>query len=261
MRRLRAPYSALGRAIPAGRSLLLGLDYDGTLVPIAKHPSQAVLPASVRRLIKRLSRKKHVWIFIVSGRALPDLKRMVGLCEVSYAGNHGLEIEDGRSRRVHPATKAAPMLLRRLAHRLRSTIRPFSGAWLENKQWTLSIHYRALPKARQRRLSRAIEQALRPYRKRVHVTQGKKVVEVRPPVRWAKGHALAWMKQAKTKKGKPGPFVIYFGDDQTDESAFIAANRMDGLSVFVGNARPTSGRWQLQGPADVRSVLSYLAKR
>lgn len=262
MRLLRWPYAALDRMIPAEAPLFVGLDYDGTLVPIAEHPSQAVLPGKTKRLIKRLSRKKHVQVFIASGRALSDVKRMVGLRQVPYAGNHGLEIEDGRLRRVHPVARTAATLLQRLARRLRPAIRPIPGAWIENKRWTLSLHCRQVPAHFKQRWSRSVKQAISPYRRLVRVAYGKCVIEIHPPVKWGKAEALAWLLRRKTAKEKTRPFVIYFGDDETDESAFRAVNRMRGLSIFVGPMNgPSASRYRVESPADVQRVLNYLLKR
>ena len=83
--------------------LALILDYDGTLTPIAPTPAMATLPAETKNLLERLSNHPDVFIAVVSGRSLQDVKAMVGIEGITYAGNHGLEIlhNDG-SKFVHP---------------------------------------------------------------------------------------------------------------------------------------------------------------
>lgn len=79
------------------------LDYDGTLAPIAPHPDLAILPQETKNVLQRLSNINDVYIAIISGRGVENVKNMVGIEGITYAGNHGLEIlhPDG-SKFVHP---------------------------------------------------------------------------------------------------------------------------------------------------------------
>ena len=83
--------------------LALLLDYDGTLSPIVKHPDLAILPPETKKVLERLAQRPDVFIAIVSGRGVDDVKSKVGIENITYAGNHGLEIHhsDG-TKYVHP---------------------------------------------------------------------------------------------------------------------------------------------------------------
>lgn len=83
--------------------MALLLDYDGTLAPIAPHPDLAILPQETRNVLQRLSNHSDVYIAVISGRGVDNVKKMVGIEGITYAGNHGLEIlhPDG-SKFVHP---------------------------------------------------------------------------------------------------------------------------------------------------------------
>jgi trehalose 6-phosphate synthase/phosphatase len=72
--------------------LALLLDYDGTLAPIAPHPDLATLPQETKNVLQRLSNINDVYIAIISGRGVENVKNMVGIEGITYAGNHGLEI-------------------------------------------------------------------------------------------------------------------------------------------------------------------------
>jgi trehalose 6-phosphate synthase/phosphatase len=91
------------RYIGYSHKLALLLDYDGTLAPIAPHPDLATLPQETRNVLQRLSNINDVYIAIISGRGVENVKEMVGIEGITYAGNHGLEIlhPDG-SKFVHP---------------------------------------------------------------------------------------------------------------------------------------------------------------
>lgn len=94
---------SLFRYIGYSHKLALLLDYDGTLAPIAPHPDLAILPVETRNLLTRLSNIPEVHITIISGRGVDNLRNMVGIDNITYAGSHGLEIQhpDG-SKFVHP---------------------------------------------------------------------------------------------------------------------------------------------------------------
>lgn len=91
------------RYIGDNHKLALLLDYDGTLAPIATHPDLAILPLETKNVLQRLSNMSDVYIAIISGRNVNNVKSMVGIDGITYAGNHGLEIlhPDG-SKFVHP---------------------------------------------------------------------------------------------------------------------------------------------------------------
>ncbi len=59
--------------------LALLLDYDGTLAPIAKHPDLAILPTETKKVLERLANRPDVFISIVSGRSVDNVKQMVGI--------------------------------------------------------------------------------------------------------------------------------------------------------------------------------------
>ena len=69
------------------------LDYDGTLAPChAKHPDLTVLPDETKAVLERLSKNPDIFMAIITGRSIPDIKQKVGIKGITYAGNHGLDI-------------------------------------------------------------------------------------------------------------------------------------------------------------------------
>lgn len=263
MKRLGPHWASLRKRVGSARPLLLLLDYDGTLAPIADHPSAAVLPPQTRRLLEELARCPGVRIILISGRMLRDLKQLAGVRGLGYAGNHGLEFEQATDRYVHPAGPASRPLLRELAGRLRTALEEVPGAWVENKRFGLSVHWRAVPSSASRRFHAVVARVIAPYvaRQRVRLMPGKRVVEIRPPVRWGKGDLVSWLwRRAAVRSSRlPRPLLIYLGDDRTDESAFRVVNRYRGLSVFVGAPpRATAARWWVSHPREVGALLARL---
>jgi len=262
MKSLWAHRAFFKRRAAQAESLLLFLDYDGTLTPIAAHPSRARLPADTRRLLRRLVSLPGVWIAVVSGRSLRDLRRMVGIQGLCYVGNHGLELQGPGLRYVHPAAQARRLLLKRISGTVKAAVRPIPGAWVEEKGLTFSIHWRAVPRPAQRTFHRLVEALMAPHLKRglLRRTHGKRVIDVRPPVDWGKGTAVAWLvTRINGRDASRRARIGYLGDDETDEDAFRTVNRLGGVSVFVGHrGRRTAARHWLKDPTDVRAWLTEL---
>ncbi len=124
--------------------LALLLDYDGTLAPIARHPDLAVLPPETKKVLERLANRPDIFIAIISGRNVENVKEMVGIEGITYAGNHGLEIHhsDG-TRFMHSLPDKAKIgdLKKSLEEECCQ-----EGAWVEDKGQVLTYHYRNVPR-------------------------------------------------------------------------------------------------------------------
>ena len=95
---------------------------------------------------------------------------------------------------------------------------------------------------------------------RIKVTQGKKVYEIRPPVDWDKGKAIAWLiAKCRETRGKGGALPVYLGDDLTDEDGFKIIEKNNGISIFVGEPGFLSvARYFLKSPGEVTELLKML---
>ena len=132
----------LGDYIGQADKLAILLDYDGTLAPIAPHPDMAIIPNETQRVLERLSNCPDVYVAIISGRSIVSVKSMVGIDNITYAGNHGLEIvhPDG-TKFTHPMPAQYEEKISLLIHLLQERV-CHSGAWVENKGVLLTFHYR-----------------------------------------------------------------------------------------------------------------------
>src|SRR5262249_60058416 len=90
------------------RRLAIFLDYDGTLTPIVSRPEQATLSNSTRGVLRELS--DAVPVAILSGRDLDDVRRLVGLDGIVYAGSHGFDIAGPRGLRKEVGTEFLPII-------------------------------------------------------------------------------------------------------------------------------------------------------
>lgn len=238
---------------------VVGFDFDGTLTGLKAHPSLVRLPKAMRRVLAQLARCPQTTLAIISGRSLKNLKAACPVKPAWYAGNHGLEIRGPRANFVHPAARNSRAVIRKAGPAVSRAIKGIPGAWVEDKGLTLSIHWRQTPVHHRRRCQALATQALQPFikRKQARLTHGKCVLEVRPPINWAKGDALKWIAR-HLPKGSAGLFPLFVGDDATDEDAFRVVNRLGGASIRMG--RPTGKTFARYWLKDSAALLRWLTK-
>lgn len=241
-------------------ALVLLLDFDGTLAPIVSHPDMAAMPPSTRAALDRLMARPGVTVAIVSGRGLGDVRGRAGVPGIAYAGNHGMEIEGPGLRRTHPEAVAARPALEAVAAEVGPALAQIPGAFLEDKGLTLSIHFRLANPEREDDV-RALVADAAARRDDVKVTEGKKVLEVRPRVEWDKGKAVLFLlEQVRPPQDAP---VLYLGDDRTDEDAFRAlagwSDSAEGVLVAEQPPQETAARSRLRDPEEVGKLFEALA--
>lgn len=248
--------SVRARLFRAGRILLL-FDYDGTLTPIAARPEDALLPEQARERLTALAAHRRCIAGIVSGRSLADLSALAGIPGLIHAGNHGMEIRGPGLDFTHPQAIAAREVLDQVHAALADALAHIPGVLVEHKGLTLSVHYRGAPEPLAGGVSSVVTEIAEPYvaSGQLRLTRGKMVAEVRPAIPWDKGKAIE-----KIREGFAGhPLPVYFGDDQTDEDGFRAAQGMGGLAVFVGEPRQgTLALHQLDSPDEVSETMRLI---
>ncbi len=231
------------------------LDYDGTLTPIVRDPAAARLAPDVRELLHNLS--QLCTVAIVSGRDLQDVKKLVALENLVYAGSHGFEITGpGGLHMEHEEGTSRLPDLGAAEGELKSRLENIPGAAVERKRFAVAIHYRNAPEERVGDIERAVDEVHAKHsslRKR----GGKKIFELQPNIEWHKGKAVLWLLES-LKLDKPEILPFYLGDDLTDEDAFRAlAGR--GIGILVGQpTAPTSASYWLSEPAEVKPFLQKM---
>lgn len=235
--------------------ILLFLDYDGTLVPICKEPSLAKLSLNDKRLLEKLSRIPWFSTGIISGRSLEEIRDLVGVKSLFYAGNHGFEIAFQEIVWVHPAINGFKVGLKEITRKLNDHTRGIKGILVEDKKETVSVHYRKVIGRTPGEIMKIISMVVEPYAKMFTVTRGKKVYEVRPNIDWDKGKAVVKLSQLLDLKTKP--LKIYIGDDQTDEDAFNVLGE-DDISIRVGYKKDSKARYFCRGSSEVLRFLKKL---
>ena len=244
----------LAARVGAAGHLFLFLDFDGTLAPIVEDPDIAQMSVATRTVLRTLASKESLSLGIISGRSLHDLRERVGLKDIIYAGNHGLEISGAGLNLVNSTAAMQVEPLRHLAQDLRNRLLHIPGVLVENKVLTASVHFRKAPADSREEIRRTVNATVDSTGNLFCVTPGLEVLEIKPRVNWNKGSAVRWI-EAKLDRGPA--LTVFVGDDITDEDAFAALP--DGITVRVGPHGKTSARYHLPTQESVPELLFWFA--
>ncbi|XXG39098.1 hypothetical protein AAC387_Pa01g0148 [Persea americana] len=251
-----------------GKQIVMFLDYDGTLSPIVDDPDRAIMSDEMREAVKNVAR--YFPTAIVSGRRRDKVYSFVRLGELYYAGSHGMDIKGPakgptykRGKKAvlfQPASEYLPMIdevYKALLEKTKST----PGAKVENNKFCVSVHFRCVDEKRWTALAEQVRSVLKNYPK-LRVTQGRKVLEIRPTIKWDKGKALEFLLESLGFANCNDVLPVYIGDDRTDEDAFkVLRDRGQGFGILVSKTpKDTNASYSLQGPSEVKDFLHKLVE-
>jgi trehalose-phosphatase len=246
--------------------LVLFLDYDGTLTPIAARPDLAELNDPTRQVLQRLVR--HLPVAILSGRDLRDLRECVKIDNIIYAGSHGFDIAGPGGLHKQVGAEFLPVI-DLVEQELREGLDAAPGALVERKRFAVAAHYRNVAKADVTKIEQFVVgiAARHPELRKI---DNKKVFELQPDVDWNKGKAVIWILDSlaqdrfaaeRIRRGESEQRLcpLYIGDDFTDEDAFRAIEQ-HGISIVVAEElRSTAAHYALRNPLEVERLLRELA--
>ena len=240
--------------LAAAPGLLLTLDFDGTLAALAETPGQARLTPDFRTALKKLAAAPGVAVFILSGRTLQSVRRLVGLRGLYYGGNHGIEIKGpGFAWRDAGAVKARDLVAAAAAD-LRERFPAGTGVLVENKAFSASVHYRGLKAAYRRGFFGRMKALMAARGGALRWRSGHKVFELLPRGAAHKGSAV---ERVAARLGRP--LGVAVGDDLTDEDMFRALAG-SGITVRVGRKAGSRAGYFLAGQSEVLRLLRFIIK-
>ena len=244
--------------VPVPRSLVphlsksaILLDIDGTLLDLAPTPREVWVPPGLAKTLNRLHERTSGALALVSGRSLNDIDLIFAPDQFPGVGGHGAEMRvsaDSESVATH-----APPLDKELKRRLAAIAKLSPGILLEDKGYSLALHYRLAPHA-----EKAIYAAVSLIRADlpnapIEVLPGKCVCEIKHSGFTKATGVLELMNHEPFKGRHP----LFIGDDVTDESVFAIMPELRGLAFSVGRrAKGVAGHFD--EPSDVRQWLAHL---
>jgi trehalose 6-phosphate phosphatase len=241
-------------------SVVLFLDYDGTLVPIKEKPDDAKIAADMQKLLKKISALPKYQVIVISGRTIEDLRDITGIKEATgiwLAGIHGLELSTSRSKGKKfilekEKAKSIENVLRKIKAEI-SDISNEEGVYIEDKNLAVALHYRRVRRGKVKEVKEKFIEKVRKYDTGdLEIIQGKEVLEVRQKG-WDKGKAVEMIL-----KRFPKAFPIYIGDDTTDEDAFRYL-KDNGITALVSKIeRETNAKFYLRDQNEVFLFLNRI---
>lgn len=252
-----------------GKQIVMFLDYDGTLSPIVDDPDRAFMTTEMRQVLRDTGR--YFPTAIVTGRCFDKVYSFVKLAGLYYAGSHGMDIK-GPSKSCkykknntqpilfQPANEFLPMI-EEVYNVLEEKTKSIPGARVENNKFCLSVHFRCVDEKRWDALAEVVGSVINDYPK-LKLTSGRKVLEIRPTVKWDKGRALEFLLEALGFANSNDVLPVYIGDDRSDEDAFkVLREREQGFGILVSKVpKETSASYSLQEPAEVKEFLRLLVE-
>ncbi len=228
-------------AARAATRALLAFDFDGVLAPLVERRSQARIPARTRKLFLAVAERYPT--IVLSGRMYADLEpRLRGIPLSGIYGNFGYESDSGGG---PPSPR-----VERWACRLAADLRQYQGVSIENKHYSLAVHYRG---ARNRAAARRAMAAATGRLPGARVLEGTLAATVLPGRRMHKGVAL---QRARRLLGCTN--AVYIGDDGTDEDALGSAPASRLVAIKVGRSTRTNAQFHLARQAQIDELLSLL---
>jgi trehalose 6-phosphate phosphatase len=228
------------------------LDVDGTLLDIAPTPGAVTVPVSLRHALARIAEHAGGALALVSGRPVHELDEIFVPLRLPAIGGHGAEIRPSIDGATHQS-RAAP-LDPKLKEQLKQIARNHPGVTIEDKGYSVALHYRSQPRA-EARLRQAVGLSCQSQPPRsVELLAGKAVIEVKT-AGFNKGTAVRELMSTPPFAGR---IPIFIGDDVTDEHAFAVMPEYNGVAIAVGRKRPGIAA-RFQSPAEVRDWLDRIS--
>jgi trehalose 6-phosphate phosphatase len=233
------------------RECAILLDIDGTILDIAPAPQEVRVSPVLRRTLSRLNELTGGALALVSGRSLTDIDLIFAPLQLAAIGGHGAEM---RPVAAEPAQTRAPSLHPDLKRELVALSKLGSGILVEDKGYSLALHYRLAPDLGQTLQAAIAGICAKAVPGSVDVLPGKQVFEVKP----AGVNKAVAVRELMQQRPFAGRHPIFIGDDTTDEPVFAVIPDFGGLAFSVGRII-TGADGHFGSPKNVRAWLARIA--
>ena len=231
---------------PRSQPTAVFFDIDGTLAPIAAHASQVQIAPAMLAALDALAVELDGAVGILTGRPLHEAKHLLPYRSFAIAAEHGATL-----RRHDGSTTSTPEIspeLEALYQHAQAGVDPLPGVWVERKCFGIAIHYRPAPQFQAQACD--LGQRLLTAYPRMTGLHGKMVFELKQ-AGVDKGTALRILLESEPFRGR---LPVVFGDDVTDEHAFLQAQALGGIGVKIG-PEPSAAAFSLPCQKDLLPFL------
>jgi trehalose 6-phosphate phosphatase len=232
------------------RECAILLDIDGTILDIAPAPQEVWVPPTLRQTLSRLQELTGGALALVSGRELADIDLIFAPLQLAAIGGHGAELRPVAG--TEPRRRVGS-LSAELKRKLAALTELGPGILVEDKGYSLALHYRLAPNQGPRLRAAIAAVCARTEPDAVDILPGKQVFEVKPA---GVSKAVA-VRELMNYPPFNNRHPIFIGDDATDEPVFSVIPEFGGMGFSVGRIVPgVDGHFDK--PEDVRSWLARI---
>jgi len=228
----------------------LFLDIDGTLSEFHPDPAQSYIPQTTLKTLQQLS-DLNVSVIFLTGRSVEIASKLLFPLELPIAGTHGLEIKMDEHTQFNISSDEINFSL--LQQDIQKRCEPYPQLLIENKSYSVALHYRQCPELAD--IAKTIAEEVLDSYPGFKINEGKYVFEL-VPKQADKGQAIQTILDYLNFNHV---LPIFIGDDITDESGFKTINQYQGISIKVGS-EPTHAPYRLKNVADVADFLNLFSQ-
>jgi trehalose 6-phosphate synthase/phosphatase len=232
------------------------IDYDGTLVPLTRLPSEAVPDEKVKEFLSSMCADLDNHAAIVSGRDAGTMEKWFGDLPLTLVAEHGASIKM-RNETWQQLVTVSEQWKEQVRRIMQIFVTRCAGSFIEEKTNTLAWHYRNtqvdLGFLRSRELINNLSQLIQ--NTSLQVIDGNKVVEIRMA-----GFDKGTITLKILNEAQPD-FILCIGDDTTDEDMFKVlddpAYTTNSYTIKIGS-RATAAKYTLPSQQQVLPLLKRL---
>jgi trehalose 6-phosphate phosphatase len=241
----------------SAEQVLLGLDRDGTLMPIEHNPLESKMDSELNKVMTALTQKSGVTTAVISARSIKMLQEDFDRNKVILAGVYGLEISiPGNPLIVQEFAQNLAKDIEKLYADLIAKIGADHKIIFETDPYSLCAWFSTNTKIGQNDLAEALQELLQDVPK-LELHQFPDGLEVLPRMRWDKANAMEVI--ADHVFSQNAGCYFYAGDASSDEPVFRWVNEREGVSVRVGNdEKETQAKYRVPDVEAMRSLLKTI---
>lgn len=235
------------------KSLLLMLDFDGTISPVVKLPENAIVPRPIIDMLCSLA--NFCKVAIVSGRPMGFVLSKIKNAKFSYVGSHGLEyIINGQKEEIL-LQKKVKIFLEDIKITLKQLGQKYQKLIVEEKPNSINLHYKFVKGSKLKSFLLEINEFLDKMEKsgKMRILRDKETIEILPNSACNKGFAIKKLSKVFGANYVP----VYVGDAKTDEDAFEALEN-NGITVRVGKSKNSRAKYFLKNQKEINKFLKYI---
>ncbi|OAL79162.1 trehalose phosphatase [Acinetobacter sp. SFB] len=228
----------------------LFLDIDGTLSEFHVDPTKSFIPKTTLQTLQQL-KDLNIHVIAITGRSVKVASQLFSPLQLPIAGTHGLEIQIDQQEELNTGINELNISL--LQQHVQKACLPYPQLLIENKDYSVAIHYRQCPELAE--TTRKIAQDIQYLHPELKINEGKYVFELLP-LEADKGQAIQKILQHYNFSNV---LPIFIGDDKTDEAGFKVINDYNGVSIKVGEEE-TEASYRLKNVEDVANFLDLFSQ-